>query len=434
MPQEVIETPEAPATPPVQSRAAINAEIRSLASTHGLPQSWIDTQIDSAATPDQFRAAALEELGRKPVVSNVRSPESDNPANLVRNLAGAIVSLDSGTEMPEQSREFAGIGLMGSVRVLMEARGERVTHLSNADVLTRAIGTSDLPNFLSSVINGTVQAAYQPVQSALKPLFAVKSATDFRAQDRLKIDSEGGFEKLTEQGEIKHTALMEAKESGALDTYAMGINLTRKAIINDQTRAITDQAKFIGKQAAEKEAAILATVFEATNTLSDNKAMYHADHGNLASVAGPFLAYDTGGDLDLSYLSAGRLAMRKQTSLNGTSLINVAAKYLVVPAELETEGELILEKLNSAKVSDSNPFASKLTLIVEPRLTSETAWYLMADTAQGSNFERLVLSGHEGPVIESDPAWTTLGMNFRSYFDMAAFAVDHRFAYKNAGA
>src|SRR5690606_216636 len=56
---------EAPPATETQTRAAVNAEIRSIARIAGLDQSWVDGQIDTEADADTARRAAFEALARR---------------------------------------------------------------------------------------------------------------------------------------------------------------------------------------------------------------------------------------------------------------------------------------------------------------------------------------------------------------------------------
>ena len=56
---------EAPPATETQTRAAVNAEIRSIARIAGLDQSWVDGQIDAEADADAARRAAFEALAHR---------------------------------------------------------------------------------------------------------------------------------------------------------------------------------------------------------------------------------------------------------------------------------------------------------------------------------------------------------------------------------
>lgn len=116
------------------------------------------------------------------------------------------------------------------------------------------------------------------------------------------------MEKVSESGEIKHTSRGEASESYALDTYATQFAISRKALINDDLGAFRDWGgSTAGRMAAETEANLILNLLLSNPTMGeDNKALFHADHGNLADT--PLGLGDAGAGLDA--LSAARLALR----------------------------------------------------------------------------------------------------------------------------
>jgi len=129
--------------------------------------------------------------------------------------------------------------------------------------------------------------------------------------------------------------------------------------------------------------------------------------------------------------------MRKQKGLNGR-LINVMAKYLLVPAAIETVAEQFVTQTNIiyTKSSDYNPFANKLQVIAEPRLDAASAisWYLAADPAQIDTIEYAYLEGQEGVYLESRVGFDVDGVELKARLDFAAKAIDWRGFWRNPGA
>src|SRR5262249_23457797 len=150
--------------------------------------------------------------------------------------------------------------------------------------------------------------------------------------------------------------------------------------------------KMFGIMASALEAQTLANLIISNPQLSDGKAVFHTGHANLSATADP---------IGVSSISKARLAMRKQTGLNGAELISVTPKYLWVPSAQETAAEQALAIIAAAKVEDTNPFSGKLTLVVEPRLTSDTAWYISASPAEIDGLEYAYLESEQGPMIET---------------------------------
>ncbi len=56
-------------------------------------------------------------------------------------------------------------------------------------------------------------------------------------------------------------------------------------------------------------------------------------------------------------------------------------------AAAETEAEKWLASVAPAKAADVNPFSGSLTLVVEPRLSSATRWYVTADPGEIDGLE-----------------------------------------------
>jgi hypothetical protein len=149
----------------------------------------------------------------------------------------------------------------------------------------------------------------------------------------------------------------------------------------------------MGQAAAETEARILVDLLEANSgngpKLSDNKTLFHADHGNNAGL---------GAAISDATLSAARLAMRSQTGLSGQR-ISATPKFLLVPPAQETTAEKWLATIPAAKAADVNPFSGSLSLVVEPRLSSATRWYVAADATEIDGLEYAYLAGGEGPQV-----------------------------------
>lgn len=163
--------------------------------------------------------------------------------------------------------------------------------------------------------------------------------------------------------------------------------------------------------------------------LSDNKALFHVDHGNRNSDAAPWVSSEMS-FVDL--VAAGRLAMRRQVSLQGNP-IAVSPKFLIVPSEGETEAEKLLATIAPAAVDQANPFTNRLMLLVEPRLMSPTAWYLAADAAMIDGLEWSYLEGEEGPQIEAWSSQDVEGVQVKCRLDFGAGFVDWRGWYRNDG-
>ena len=125
--------------------------------------------------------------------------------------------------------------------------------------------------------------------------------------------------------------------------------------------------------------------------------------------------------------------MRRQTGLAG-SLITVTPRFILAPPELETTFEKLLSAIQAAKTDDANVFASKLALIVEPRLTDPLRWYMVAAPSEIDGLEYAYLSGSPGPQVETQAGFRVDGVETKVRLDYGAGFVDWRGWYTNEGA
>lgn len=423
-----------PAPQEMQTRAQINAEIRSLAQTFDLSQSFTDELIDREASVEEARSAALDELkrNRRPGIqtraTNVRPVE--NPRELVRHMGEAMYArTDPSHNLSERAREFYGMTTLDVARDCLTRAGETVTGMSSSALITRALQTtSDYPAIFADTVNRTLMASYQAAPATLKAVSKKSTARDFRRKTKIQLGEAPTLEKVNQHGEFKSGSMAEAKESYKIDTFGRIVGFTRQALINDDLGALTDPAAKLGQAASEFEAQFLVELLETGSgsgpVMDDDTTLFHADHGNLAG---------TGATISETTLTAARLAMRKQTGLAGRP-INVTPKYLVVPPELETTAQKLLASIQPNNSDDVNPFSSKLQLLVEARLSSTTRWYVTADPAAVEGLEYSYLQGEEGPQIETRAGFEVDGMEFKVRLDFGAAFLDHRGWFMNPGA
>lgn len=400
------------------------AEIRAIARAAALPVEWADAQIDSGATVTEARAAAFEELQTRKAPKIKAGPSHDDPSAMMTRRADALYARVSGTAPSEEAKPFMAESLRDMARAAVEASGNS-TRGMDADQLFRAAmhTTSDFPNLLNSTGNRTLMAAYQVAQSPLKQIARQATLADFRPASKLKLSDVGALQELTESGEIKSTTRGEAVESYSLRTYATQFSISRKALINDDLGAFRDWGATAGRMAAETEANVLVALLLSNPTMGeDSQALFHAAHGNLG----------TAGALNVANLGLARKAMRGMKGLDKVTPINATPRYLVVGPDQETTAEQVLASIYAATVADVNPFATKLTPLVDPRI-SGNRWYLFADPAALPCMEYAYLSSAQGPQMASREGWDVLGMEYRVVLDFGAGATDWRGAFLNPG-
>lgn len=387
--------------------------------------------IERGLTADAARAEILNTLAER--TSGGRGPgprmfDHNDPAERVRGMAEALLSRYQPVKPSDFAREFIGLSVVDMAREVLGFNGLHTRGMSPAKVIERALHTtSDFPALLGNVANKSLLMAYAAAESGLKKVAKRTSATDFRARSRIRLGEMPGLLPVPEHSEYKHGTMGEQKESYALATYGRIFGLTRHALVNDDLGGLVELATAFGRSAANTESQLLVDLLTANPAMSDGNALFSSAHGNLAS---------TGGAISVDSLGARRLAMRTQTGIDGTTILNIAPRYLVVPAAKETLAEQILTAIQAAQADNVNPWPGKLELVPEPRLDagSTTAWYLFADPGMADALEYAYLQDSTGPEIITREGFEIDGLEIKARLDFGAGFIDWRGVQKNPGA
>ncbi|HRW61011.1 MAG TPA: Mu-like prophage major head subunit gpT family protein, partial [Defluviicoccus sp.] len=245
---------------------------------------------------------------------------------------------------------------------------------------------------------------------------------DFKAHKFLRVGDFPAFTQVPEPASMKLGTVDESRETVTLVSYTSGISFTREALINDDLGALAAVGNSIATRASATETELAYGVLASNPVMSDGKALFHADHGNLAA---------SGAALDVATLAAGRKAMREQ--VHGDMLLNLAPRFLVVGPAYETAADQVLAEITPTSAANVNPFSGKLELVVDANITGN-AWYLFADPAVWPSVVYGHLRNLEGPEVWVVRNPSTRALDIHAGLDFAVGAIDHRGAYYNPGA
>lgn len=422
----------------IENRAAINAQIRSLAETAGLGREFADSQIDAGATVEAARAAAFDAMqARGAAAATVRAHvgvDHTDPAVIIGRQAEALSQRMGGPAASEAARTFVGHSLQDIAREALRRAGQPSHGMSSEEILVRAMHTtSDFPAALDQAGNRTLLNAYQVAQSPILQVTRQRTVPDLRDVTVIKAGEISALQPITEAGEIKSLTMGEAKESYSMVTYGGILPLTRKLLINDQLGVFGDALRKLGMEAAAAEARAVIELLQRNGgfgpTMDDGQPLFDLEaHNNINDASRPY----TGGTVNHELVGHARKALRAQKGVDGVEPVAVTPRFLVVGPENETHGEKLLASLAATKVDDVNVFSGRLELLVEPRITGPE-WYLFGDPATAPVLERAYLASAQGPQIQAQESWERLGREYRVFMDLGVGAVDWRGAYRNDG-
>ena len=337
------------------------------------------------------------------------------------------------------AQELRGRTLRELSREYLERMGVSTRTMTNNELAGVALGvvrlsgmhtSSDFANILSNVASKVMQKAYSEAPSTWQAWCSVADASDFKPSERPQLSEAPSLELINEHGEYTAGSFSDFKEANQVRTYGRKLSITRKTVVNDDLNALIRIPKAFGAAGSRRINDLVYFILTGNQVMSyDNKALFHADHANLADPADVF---------GTTGVSNGRENMRKQTGPNG-AVLNIVPRFLIVPAALETSADVLLRSVASTDSNKNagviNPFQNSLTPVVESRLdaNSKTAWYLAADPNQVDTVEVMFLDGVQQPVIEEAEASDIDGKSFYVRLDVGARALDHRGLRKSAG-
>ncbi len=394
----------------IETRAAL---IETLRAACNLPDAWGDNLDAEAVTDDEVRKAAREAMLKRsaPKIHVTRS--HDDPTQIQTRAADAMAFRMGGlSELPEASREFVNMSLLDHARDALTRSGTSTRGMSADDVLSRSLTTSDFPQTVANAANKTAAQAYRAAESALKPLFRKRSLSDFKTATSVRLGGMGQLAEMTESGEFTAVSRGEEGETLQLRTFGRRLDLTRRLIVNDDLALFGDTTRALGEAAAATEAQLMADLLTGSDPLSDGVTLFHASRGNIVAVAA-----NPDQIALVAALSQARQIMRGQWNLDGITPIQAAPKFIVAgPAQETVIEQLLATTIYPPSGLDTNPFAGKLQLLIDPRIQGNT-WFLLADPAQCGVFNQGVFSATPGPQIQRQEAWDTLGVSFRCWMD-----------------
>jgi phage major head subunit gpT-like protein len=456
---EMSKTPEAPSAPVTpaapgpdvdtiraqamedgrKAEATRQHEIRSIATRAKLGDEWAAPLLsDPSVTVDAVRAKALDALATEDEKTQTAphveiGVEARDKAR--RGMAAGLAhAARPQGECPAEGREFAGMRMRD---IAIEAMGmdyRKASRMAEADIFDQALRgdraghtTSDFPYILQDAVNKNFLAGMAAEPLTYQPLATMRPVRDFKTVHEISAGSFGALQTLPEATGITYDTFTEGEETGALVSYALGFEISRKALINDDLSALGRIPAMMGASINRTKNDLAWLLVTANAALADGVAFFHANHANYLAAAAA---------IDKDELGKGRLALRIQTDLDGARL-GLLPSYLVGPAALETAFDELLTQVMPTQSSEVTPsYIRSLQPVIEPRLdtASATAYYLVVNPASRPCLMEGYLVGAESPAIESEYDFDTKGQKYSILYDRGFWWADYRGWWKAVGA
>ncbi|MEA5159979.1 HK97 family phage prohead protease [Cereibacter johrii] len=402
------------------------ADILQICTRHGLSADFAIRHIRAGTTLTAVRAAVLDAIAARsaPPMTTARTQITrDAREGAQRHAEGAVYSLLAGrSATADEAGDLRGARLVDIARRAMGVDAQGRSDREVIAMVTRAgMHTSGDFSFTAATgaaIERRVRELYQSTTMALEPLVRTTLVSDFRPVSTYSI---GGFPELKETAEgAEYEAGTVTSESGTFSIAKFGriLTLSFEAIVNDDLRMLDVAIRGAASKGAKLRQKKVREAFAAK--LADGKALFHATRKNIISAP-----------LDVEGLSAARKVLREVPDLDGDAM-NLSPRFLVVSPDLETVGQQLISPITAAVTGSVNPFASSLTLIVDPVL-SGSEWMLAADPNEGDCIELADLRGYEGVRVDELPLGAVDGVSYRARAFAGAHPTGWRGLVKSTG-
>lgn len=402
-----------------------------------LMQADVDALIDEGVAAEIASARVLKKLESAEPVMSARGAASigrDETDTKLEGMIGALMGDTTGPAVDYRGLRLRNLAmsLSGPRRGFNDVEAVR-NGMRSTQLMAGAYGVSDFSFITTEVMNRSLQRAYDRIGPLWQLVAGTPlSASDFREVYAVRFGGDFTLKKVLGNGEYESATLADQADGLKVERRGRTITLTFESVVNDDMQAFQRIPGEFAQQARIMENSMVWALIRSNATMkSDNTALFHSSHGNLAG---------TGGAISVTTVGAARSAMWQQKAYGskGTDdFLQIVADRLIVPPALETVALQFATATTPATDGNANPYKTQLTPSVVPHLGvaaggSDTAWYLIASNLPPVSVA--YLEGYAAPTVVTVDGMNpdTVTMNARHIFGAAA--TEFRGSYRNPGA
>lgn len=450
-----VETPapaEVPATERARALGIAEAYIALQAAGAATDPNFITTHLTAGTSVEQARALVVQTLKAKSPLSTQQGYTTPAPAITadVIDKTRALMEIGLCRKYGVVGQTFTNEEIVGSekyrnMRILDVARnyisastGDTSVHeLDQVHLAKRALissSTSDFLVMLEGAARRVLLAEYALASDTWRKIAITGSVSDFREWSRLRGGSIGNLDQVNENGEFKNKPIPDGYgEKVSVKTFGNTVNVTRQMLINDDLGYFL---QITGKMARSAARTIEQKLYDMINLngglgpvmTSDNKTLYHLDHGNI----GPNGAYSA------TTIAAARDLIAYQKDVGSNDWLDLYPETILVPTALrDTAIALnINDYTNEAsKFQQKNLYKGLFNdIISSPRLTSPTRSYLFANKDIAPVWEVTFLNGVQTPFMDEREEFDVDGKRWKIRLDFGVAPIDWKGTATLAGA
>ncbi|KRB18643.1 ClpP-like prohead protease/major capsid protein fusion protein [Rhizobacter sp. Root16D2] len=380
----------------------------------------------------QAKARMLDAMARgvEPVTGGYLVTVEDETDRRRAGMAAAL-EIRAGLAKNDTSNPWRGHSLTEMARASLQAHGVKHAGTDRMSLIALAFthSSGDFPLLLANVAQKAMLKGYDEAEETFQLWTTKGTLPDFKPMSMVDIGSFPALRQVPEGGEYKYISIGERAETRVLGTYGEIFKITRQAVINDDLDAFTRIPRKMGRAAIRTVGNLAYAVLTGNAPMSDGKALFHADHGNLVDLTA----------ITTAAVDAMRVAMARQKDVGQTSgALNIRLAKLLVPVSLQGTANVVRDseyEVGAAAKNNTVPNSVRGTfeVISDARLddNSPTRWYGVADQGMHDVVTVDYLDGNEAPTMEQQQGWSVDGVEFKVRIDASAKALDWKTLQRN---
>jgi hypothetical protein len=334
------------------------------------------------------------------------------------------------------------LGIDQAVKLAMDRRAQ----IQLGVPVALAMGTSDFTSILSNTVGKSLRAFYE-LAPITWPVFCQRETNpDFKVRVIAALSEAPSLVLKEEGGEVRYAQFSDNGRNVQVATFSRGVRLTREAMVNDDLGAFRSIPMLFGRRSRDKEDDVVYALLNANGTI-DGGLLFNATaittpggHANLATSAhAP----------DVTRLDAAYAAMGVQRGMlstvegdDGPAFLNITPTVMLVPHALRGTAEALI---NVKDLVQPNRYKGNLAIVPNARLdaASAAAWYLVAPLTPPAELAGApmgvdtiavcFLESQQSPVVRNEQDFATLDIKIACEHIVAAYVIDWRGLYMNAG-
>lgn len=424
--------PTTPAVPEVDhvTRAADIAAVAAREGCADRAPEW----IKAGMSVEQVKAAILDERAtadaRGPQNTRVEAGADEREkmrAAGVNSILARAMIIDPTTRqryIADGSNPFRGRSLLEVGRQYLERAGVRTDGLSRMELAGRLFtqGTGDFTVLLEDAMHKSLLSGYHLAPITWDRWARKGSVNDFRVHTRYQTAGLGNLKTVNEFGEFQNETIPDG-ESASIQAATKGyiINLTRKALVNDDLGAFVGLAGELGRAAARTVEADAYTFLKSPGLAQDGNTAYQKStgHKNKVDYAAPSVVS----------FSAAIGAFGAFKDLNGVPLSLAPSVFVgglgdAADARVVNGAEYDPDTAN--KLQKPNKVRGTFTDIVGSGHITTSEWYALTDPNLLAAFEVAFLEGNDTPYVEQENGFTVDGTRYKVRLDYGIAMLDWR--------